>query len=83
MGKPLFSVSETVWHVSKRKRGVVQAAWQDGEQWRYYVYHSGWTWSVPQSALDSVLPVSRTTANQALSDGENPKMPQESFGDEK
>jgi len=51
MNNSKFKVNELVYHVTKDKPGKVTDVWYDGEQFRYYVQHSGHIWSVPESAL--------------------------------
>lgn len=51
--KTKYQVGEIVLHISAGKYGKVLDSWFDGQQWRYEVYHSGWSWSVPHAALKS------------------------------
>jgi len=53
----LFQVGDVVVHLgSKNHQGRVLDAWHDGLEWRYYVQHSGFTWSVPQPSLKRAKP---------------------------
>ena len=55
--KPKYSVGTKIYHVTSRKWGVIEQVFEsdfgDGTfyEWRYYVRHSGWTWSVPERCL--------------------------------
>jgi hypothetical protein len=51
MSEPRYSVGCLVKHVSKNKIGTVETVFHDGNEYRYEVKHSGWLWSVPESAL--------------------------------
>jgi NADPH-dependent curcumin reductase CurA len=62
---PLFKLDETVIHLSKGKTGKV-IGFIGGEECRYYVNHSGFTWSVPQKDLDSKMPFSRVNDYKEL-----------------
>lgn len=53
MNKPKFKLNDIVKHLTKNKAGKVTAIWFDGEQFRYYVQHSSYTWSVPEAALQN------------------------------
>jgi hypothetical protein len=47
-----FKVGDRVIHRSKDKIGTVTLVFKDDEgRYRYYVDHSKFTWSVPESAL--------------------------------
>lgn len=53
--KPLFKVGDTVFHVGPKRYAKVEEAFWGLDGWRYYVRHSGHTWSVPEGSLDDRL----------------------------
>lgn len=64
MKQPLFNVGDKVLHVAKGKVGKIVDRHFDGHEQRYYVLHSGWTWSVSESGLDSENAKRRPIENQ-------------------
>ena len=73
--KTLYKVGDRVWHKSKQQYGVITSVFSMGEEPRYYVRHSGFTWSVPEGALDSKKPEIRTQGKPVLRLIKNPKTP--------
>lgn len=69
--KNLFQIGDTVYHKTKQKYGVVKDVFQSGDSYRYYVQHSGWTWSVPQECLNKKTP----HKTSIKSDTENDDLP--------
>lgn len=53
MKKAKYSVGDKVYHTTKQKYGTVveEGFWDDDSEYRYYVNHSGYTWSVPERCL--------------------------------
>lgn len=51
MEGPRFKVGSKVYAENHRKYGEVLEVWWDEMEWRYRVRHSGWDWSIPESAL--------------------------------
>lgn len=43
-------------HIYKGKayRTKVENSWYDGKVWRYYVYHSGFLWSVTEDEIKKI-----------------------------
>lgn len=73
--KPLYQIGDIVFHTTKQKLGLVKAVFQDGAGHRYYVNHSGFTWSVPETSLDSKNIHFRPQVIQALTTHKISKMP--------
>ncbi len=51
MNKPLYSVNDRLVHEVKGAACKVMSVFRSGPSYRYYVNHSGWTWSVPETGL--------------------------------
>lgn len=68
----LFQDGEKVVHLSKGKAGKV-ITFIGGEDQRYYIEHSGYTWSVPERGLDSKKAILAPNDNKTLQAGPSVK----------
>lgn len=57
---PLYQVGQRVLHISKGRTGTVHSVINSEDRvdvrlqgYRYLVQHSGWLWSIPESAMRS------------------------------
>lgn len=54
---PKFDIGESVAHLGRDRKPIktrISAVFDsDGAGWRYYVFHSGFTWSVPETFIAS------------------------------
>lgn len=66
--KPLFEIGDKALHVAKGKVGKIVDRFFDGQEQRYYIIHSGWTWSVPEAGLDSAKYLSRYQEKQDVTE---------------
>lgn len=51
--KAKYSVGTKLKHTTKKAWGVVEEVFYDGAEWRYYVRHSGFIWSVAERFLQA------------------------------